>query len=98
MNNNGLTDSSLATLLDGLTHMQTISVIDLRKNCVGEQSVNQMSYFMGRRVPMQLQVLKIVDCKMSHPTTFKLLELIREHSNLRTLALVHASFDEKNEE
>ena len=39
LNNNGLTDESLAALLDGLQHMHTLSKIDLRRNHIGRQSV-----------------------------------------------------------
>jgi len=77
LNNNGLSDSDLAMLLEGLQHMRTISVIDLRKNIVGDQSVRMMSDFMIRSNPRHLQVLRLVDCKMSHPTTLTLLKLMR---------------------
>lgn len=36
LSNNGLTDSDLAVLLRGMHNMETLSVIDLRKNIVGE--------------------------------------------------------------
>lgn len=76
LNNNGLTDESLAALLLGLQHMQTISVIDLRRNQIGLKSVVLMEDFMIRRPPKNLQVLRIVDCKMDHSTTALLLELL----------------------
>ena len=77
--------------------MNTISVIDLRKNTVGKKSVEHMSDLFLRSFPRHLQVLRIVDCKMDHPSTYMLLRLLNQKSNLRTLALVDASFDERNE-
>ena len=97
LNNNGMSDESFAHLLTGLQCMETISVLDLRKNAIGEKSVRLMSDFFVRGFPRHLQVLRLVDCKMDHPSTFMLLKMLRQKSNLRTLALVGASFDEKNE-
>ena len=97
LNNNGMSDESFAHLLTGLQCMETISVLDLRKNTIGAKSVRLMSDFFVRGFPRHLQVLRLVDCKMDHPSTFMLLKMLRQKSNLRTLALVGASFDEKNE-
>jgi Ran GTPase-activating protein (RanGAP) involved in mRNA processing and transport len=54
LNNNGLTDEDLASLLRGMLYMDTLSVIDLRKNVVGEASVSLMSDFMIRHFPSHL--------------------------------------------
>jgi len=54
LNNNGLGDEDLASLLRGMLHMETLSVIDLRKNTVGEASVSLMSDFMIRNFPSHL--------------------------------------------
>ena len=97
LNNNGLNDADLAMLLEGLGCMDTISVLDFRKNKIGEASVKLMSNFMIRPFPRHLQVLRIVDCKMDHTATFSLLRLLSQQSNLRTLALVNASFNDRNE-
>ena len=97
LNNNGLTDESLAAFLSGLTHMHTISLIDLRRNQVGQMSVRLMTNFMSRRIPMHLQVLRIIDCKMDYSTTGLLLDLLDEHARLRTFSLVNASFNTSNE-
>lgn len=97
LNNNGLTDESFAELLIGLQHMDTISVIDVRKNAIGEKSVRLMSHFFMTLFPRHLQVLRLVDCKMDHPSTFMLLRMLKQNSKLRALALVGASFNETNE-
>ena len=34
---------------------------------------------------------------MDHPSTYMLLNALNKNSNLRTLSLVNASFDERNE-
>ena len=54
LNNNGLSDDDLATLLRGLRLMETISVIDLRKNHVGQEAVSYMGDFMVRNHPRHL--------------------------------------------
>ena len=76
LNNNGLSDDDLAIVLTGLQEMETISVMDLRKNIVGEKTVLQMANFMARPFPRHLQVLRIVDCKMDHKVTYMLLRLL----------------------
>ena len=56
-----------------------------------------MADFFLRNNPRHLQVLRIVECKMDHPSTLMLLRLLQQKSSLRTLALVSASFDDRNE-
>ena len=77
LNNNGINDESLAKLFVGLNCMETISVIDLRKNSVGEKSVRLMSDFFVRGFPRHLQVLRLIDCKMDHPSTYMLLRMLK---------------------
>ena len=77
--------------------METISVIDLRKNIVGEESVRAIANFLIRPFPSHLQVLRIVDCKMTASTTHMLLRLLAQKSNLRTLSIVGAEFNTVNE-
>ena len=76
LSNNGLTDDDLAILLRGMHNMRTLSVIDLRKNVVGEQTVRAMADFFVRPFPCHLQVLRIVDCKMTAKVTHMLLRLL----------------------
>lgn len=97
LHNNGINDDSFSLLLDGLQSLETLSVLDIRKNAIGEKSVRLMADFFERSFPRHMQVLRLVDCKMDHTSTYMLLNLIKKNSNLRTLALVDASFNERNE-
>lgn len=77
LNNNGMNDESFSQLLLGLLNIETISVLDIRKNTIGEQSVRLMSDFFVRNFPRHLQVLRLVDCKMDHPSTYILLKMLK---------------------
>lgn len=56
-----------------------------------------MADFFVRPFPNHLQALRIVDCKMSATTTYMLLRLLSQKSNLRALSIVGAEFNARNE-
>ena len=98
LSNNGLTDESLAALLSGLTNLNTISLINIRQNQVGQNSISLIANLFRKHPPQHLQILRLIDCKMDHSTTGYLLDLLEEEgAKLRALALVNASFNKKNE-
>ena len=98
LSKNGITDESLSALMLGLSNLNTISLINIRHNQVGQKSIRLIANLFRRHPPQHLQVLRLIDCNMDLSTTGLLLDLLEEEgAKLRALALTNASFNKSNE-
>lgn len=84
----GLTDELLATILDGVS-TQTVQYVSIKNSIVGVRAMEQINSLLGKTFPNQLLELTIVNCVLSaHCQRQLLAHLMTGFQSLTKLALV----------
>ena len=97
LENNGITDSDFAVLLEGLNRQLHIKCIVTKHNEFGEHSLLQVKKLMIRKKPANLDELRIIHCKISPLVTDELITCLAERqAPLSKLSLVSASFNDES--
>lgn len=94
LENNGLEGDHLASILDGVSCQQPFSNLTIQENSFNEACIEPISKLLTRRFPANLSDLHLLFCKISTDSTDKLLDALRQKSQLRKLSLVQVSFSE----
>ena len=82
LENNGCLDSDFAKIVRGLRHLENIKSITYRRNELGPESLEALRPLLARRKPHNVEVLRIVSCKVSSLVSKGLTEALISGSTL----------------
>ena len=85
-------------ILEGLHHLKDFKSIIYKMNAINSLSLQKMIPILEKRLPMHLEELKLIDCKINGTLITQLMNNLLHKSQLRSLSLVnmyytHESFD-----
>ena len=90
--NCGIDDGEFSDILSGLACLKDFKSIIYRMNTFGDLSLAKMRPLMEKRIPYNLEELKLIDCQMTGSHVSRLIELLIETDcQLRSLAIVNAN-------
>ena len=64
-NNCGLSGDQFALILEGLNHLKDFKSIIYKMNAINSLSLQKMIPILEKRLPMHLEELKLIDCKIN---------------------------------
>ena len=64
-NNCGLSGDQFAMILEGLAYLRDFKSIIYKMNAVNSLSLEKMIPVLDKRLPMHLEELKLIDCKIN---------------------------------
>ena len=98
LDNNGMnTGDVLVELLEGLRAQEDFKQIVIIRNAIDDRSTAIIADMLQRAFPRCLDELRIVNCKISHANTFKLLSVVADGSStLKKLSLAGAQISEQS--
>ena len=71
-------DENLFTLFNSLKNQKKFKEIHLKSENLGHLFIDAVSYFISRKSPSNLQVLRLINCKISGNESYLLMQLIGE--------------------
>jgi len=87
----GTDDAMLAAILGGLQEQSKFKAITYKKNSLDLVSIRSLIKLVQRPMPGNLDVLRIINCRMSQQAVEELVtEIQGANSNIRRLSLVKA--------
>lgn len=89
LNNCGLNEEMTGQILQGATELENLQEFTLINSELGPSSIKQLEKLMFKSFPFQLQVLKIVNCKLSSKTLCDLFDSMIANSFVSTLVIMH---------
>ena len=95
LSGNGLDDTALATILSGLLHQEFFKIFICRGNSIGSNSAIHLSEFFRRRIPKNIDELRLIECKIASSAIDDLLADLAS-SQIRKVALADAGLTESN--
>ena len=76
--------------------LETVSSLVLKQEEFGQRSVQAIKPIMMRPRPNNLQVLRLIDCKIPTQVTRELISTLKENNSLKVLGLVNAKISEQS--
>ena len=76
-------------ILEGLAHLKDFKSIIYKMNTVNSLSLQKMVPIFEKRLPMHLEELKLIDCKINATLIAELMTSLLEKSQLKCLSLVN---------
>lgn len=97
LSNCGVDDSEFADILEGLQSLKDFKSIIYRMNTFGDLSLAKIRPLMVKRIPYNLNELKLIDCQMTGSHVSRLIDmLIETECQLKVLAIVNANHTENS--
>ena len=78
LNNCGITGDQFAEILSGMVKLRDFKSLIYKQNMINSDSILALKPIFAKRLPNQLEELKIIDCKMHPKLLIQLLELMPE--------------------
>ena len=91
-NNCGIDDAEFSHILEGLAKLKDFKSIIYKMNAFSDLSLEKLRPILLKRLPFQLDEIKLIDCQMNGSHICKLMDsLLETNSQLSKLALVNAN-------
>ena len=91
-NNCGISDAEFSHILEGLAKLKDFKSIIYKMNAISDLSLEKLRPMLLKRLPFQLDEIKLIDCQMNGSHICKLMDsLLETNSQLSKLALVNAN-------
>ena len=87
--NNGINGDQLAEIVEGMAKLREFKSLIYKQNMINMNSLTALKPVFEKRLPLQMEELKIIDCKVSHQLVIQLMQNLLEISQLKRLALVN---------
>ena len=74
LNNNGITGDQFAEILEGMSKLRDFKSLIYKCNTINLHSLDVLKPVLAKRLPYNLEEIKLIDCKVSPGMISKLLE------------------------
>ena len=96
LNNCGISGDHFAEIIQGMSKLRDFKSLIYIKSAVNFASLAALKPVLEKRLPFNLEELKLIDCKISAAQIFKLMEDLLESSQIKKLALVGVNHTAKS--
>ena len=94
--NCGLTDQHIEILLNHCEQLKQVVGLVLKSEEFGIRAMNAVRPLLVRKSPCNLQVLRIIDCRIPRTVTHDLIDTLLEENHLRVLGLVNCKIQDSS--
>jgi len=94
-NNCGMDGDEFAEILRGLNKLKDVKSITYKRNALNQEAINELDPILKKRLPRNLEELKIIDVKSSAALNNDLINKLYAGCQIRKLALVNCELSEK---
>ena len=89
LENNGLKDRQMATLMQGFSSLTRLRRFGCQNNEMMQNSFYFLNKLIEKQSPNNLEELRLTSCKLSQAMTDELLDLIKDDCALKKLSIVN---------